>query len=103
MNAIFKACRIYLQVFDVETALISEACEAKKILEEGLEIPPLSCFSDPPEQHRTELLEVFRNRKEAAITGRKRLKVTLMSDLNTTAALLDPYRTPRDPIFFIDR
>lgn len=94
-HGILLACRTYLRVFDAQTSLCSEVYEATRILESALERLPLQNYPHPCSPNRKLLLDVFRNRKEGPLPGMKRVKVTLLSDLHISAALLDPFRTPR--------
>ena len=93
-HAILHACRTYLRVFDGECALVSEVYHATIILEAILTRLPLDNFPEPKSQNRDHLLQVFKNRKVGGVPGRRRVKITLLSDLHHASCLMDPNRCP---------
>ena len=68
-HAILHACRMYLRVFDGESALVSEVYHATVILEAILTRLPLHNFPEPKMENRNHLLAVFKNRKSGGVVG----------------------------------
>ena len=93
-HAILHACRMYLRIFDGEAALVSEVFHATVILEAILTRLPLDNFPEPKTQNRDHLLAVFNNRKQGGVSGMRKVKITLLSDLHYSASLMDPNRCP---------